>query len=236
MNGSIKLFKIFGILIKIHATFFLLLLVAFTGTPRWIFLMFAVFFFVTMHEICHSLVARRFGIEVREITLFPIGGVASMTGSPDKPVDELLISLAGPLSNIAVIVLFFYPMRYLVGDEILFHRLSTASWPLTFAYAYWINLMLALFNMLPAFPMDGGRILRAILASWLGYLKATRIAVAFGHIFALAFAYFGIVDGNIMLVIIAIFVYTAASGEGRAAEIKEILKNSGLHDILRPGR
>ena len=155
-----------------------------------------------------------------------------MTKMPDRPLDELLISLAGPLSNIAVIVVFFYPMRYLFGDGVLFHRLSTASWPLTFAYVYWINLMLALFNMLPAFPMDGGRVLRAILASRLGYRKATRIAVIFGHIFALAFAYFGIVDGNIMLVIIAVFIDTAASGEWRAAEIKEILNNNKVHDIL----
>lgn len=229
MKGSIRLFTIFGISINIHLTFFLLLFLAFPGGPRWIFLTAAVFFFVTMHEICHSLAARRFGIEVREITLFPIGGVAAMTKMPDKPLDELLISLAGPFSNIVVIAVFFYPMRYFVGEGVLFHRLSTASWPLTFAYVYWINLVLALFNMLPAFPMDGGRVLRAMLASRLGYRKATRIAVTFGHIFALAFAYFGIVDGNIMLVIIAVFIYTAASGEGRAVEIKEILKNNEAH-------
>jgi len=225
MKGSIRLFNIFGISINIHITFLLLLVFFLSGGIKWLALMIGVFCFVTLHEICHSLVARRYGIEVREITLLPIGGVASMTAMPEKPSQEFFISLAGPLFNIAVVAIFYYPMKSLLGPDVLFYRpFSTATWPLTTAYLYWINLMLAIFNLIPAFPMDGGRVLRALLARRIGYGKATKIAVNLGHIFALGFAYFGIVDFNIVLVAIAVFIYTAASNEGHQTDVKEALR------------
>lgn len=232
MRGSIRLFKVFGISINVHMTFFLLLLVVVTGGVKWICFVIAVFSLVTLHELCHSLVAKSFGIKVREITLLPIGGVASMTKMPEKPSQELLISLAGPAFNIAVILVFFFPMKYLVGPEVLFHSLSTETWPLTLAYTYWINLALAGFNLLPAFPMDGGRILRAILASRIGYQKATKVAVSFGHLFALVFACLGITKGNIILIIIAVFVYMAATNEEMRLDVKETLKKFRVCDIL----
>ena len=240
MRGSIKLFEVFGISINIHITFFLLLLLVLPGGLKWIFVVIAVFFFVTVHELCHSLVARRFGIRVREITLLPIGGVASMAKMPEKPIQEFLISVAGPLSNIAVMLILFFPLRSILGEDVLLDfvrtrgRLSTATWPLTIAYIYWINLFLAGFNMLPAFPMDGGRILRSILATRLGYRKATKIAVNFGHVFALIFAYFGIVRFNIMLLVIAFFIYQAASSEELQVDVKETLKKFRVRDILPP--
>lgn len=232
MRGSIKLFSVFGISINIHITFLLLLLLVLSGGVKWLFLIIAIFCFVTIHELCHSLVAKRFGIKVREITLFPIGGVASMSSIPEKPGHEFLISIAGPLSNIAVVILFFFPMKYLVGNEVLFHSLSTETWPLTFSYVYWINLILAIFNLIPAFPMDGGRILRSILAGRLGYHKATKIAAMFGHLFALLFAYLGIVRFNLILVAIAVFIYMAASNEELQVELKETLKKFKVRDIL----
>ncbi|MDD5496272.1 MAG: CBS domain-containing protein [Candidatus Omnitrophica bacterium] len=232
MKGSIRLFRIFGISINIHVTFLLLLLLFLSGGVKWLFILVAIFFFVTMHELCHSLVAKRFGITVREITLLPIGGIASMTGMPEKPLHELLISIAGPLFNIVIVLVFYFPLKILLGAETLLHPLSTATWPLTIAYVYWINLILAAFNLLPAFPMDGGRILRSILAQKVGYQKATRIAVNFGHIFALAFAYFGIVRFNIILIAIAIFIYMAASGEEMQVDVKETLKKFRVRDIL----
>lgn len=232
MKGSFRLFKVFDISINIHITFILLLLLALSGGVKWVFIIAAVFFFVTVHELCHSLVAKRFGIKVREITLLPIGGVASMTKMPEKPAQELLISIAGPMSNIAVIIVFFFPLKYLLGSEVLFHPISTKSWPLTFAYVYWINLALAGFNLLPAFPMDGGRVLRALLATRMGYQKATRIAVSFGHAFALIFAYFGIIKFNVVLVFIAVFIYLAATNEELQVDIKEALKKFRVFDIL----
>jgi len=232
MRGSIKLFTIFGISISIHITFFLLLLLVLPGGIRWVFIVLAIFTFVTIHELCHSLVAKHFGIAVREITLLPIGGVSSMAKMPEKPSHEFFISIAGPLSNLLIIAIFFFPLKYLLGPEVLFHPLSTSTWPLAFSYIYWINLMLAGFNLLPAFPMDGGRVLRALLATRLGYQKATRIAVNFGHLFALIFAYLGIVRFNIILIVIAIFIYTAASSEGMQVDVRETLKKFRVRDIL----
>ena len=232
MRGSLRLFKVFGISINIHITFFLLFLLAIPGGIKWVVLVAGVFFFVTIHELCHSLVAKHFGIEVREITLLPIGGVASMSGMPEKPVQEFLISIAGPLSNIVIIAVFFFPLKILLGPDVLLHPLSSQTWPLTIAYIYWINLMLAGFNMIPAFPMDGGRVLRSILASRAGYYKATKIAVTMGRIFAIVFAYFGIVRSNIILLVISIFIYTAASDELALAELKETLKKFKGRDIL----
>src|SRR3989338_4180711 len=172
MKGSIRLFRIFGISINIHVTFLLLLVLFLSGGIKWLVLMIGVFFFVTLHELCHALVAKRFGIQVREITLLPIGGVASMTRMHERPAHEFLISIAGPAFNIAVILAFYFPMKYLLGPETLFHPLSTATWPLTAAYLYWINLILAAFNLIPAFPMDGGRVLRAALSTRIGFQKA----------------------------------------------------------------
>ena len=232
MRGSVRLFRVFGIGINIHITFLLLLLFVVSGGIKLFALVIGIFFFVTMHELCHSLTARRFGIETSEITLFPIGGVASMSNTPDKPMEELAISLAGPLSNMAVIALLFYPMRNFLGDAVFFHPLSISTWPLTVSYIYWINLALAVFNMIPAFPMDGGRILRSVLAVRMGKVKATRIAVRLGHFFALVFAYFGIVRGNVILIAIAIFVYLAASSEEMQVHIKETLKKFKIRDIL----
>jgi stage IV sporulation protein FB len=224
MKGSFKLFNIFGISINIHITFLFLLVFFFSGGIKWLVLTIGVFFFVTLHEVCHSLVARHYGIEVRQITLLPIGGIASMSSMPQKPSQEFFISIAGPLFNLAVVVVFYSPMKILLGPEVLFYRpLSIATWPLTLAYLYWINLMLAVFNLIPAFPMDGGRVLRSTLAGKIGYAKATKFAVVLGHIFAIVFAYFGIVNVNIILVAIAIFIYMAGSSEARQADVKGIL-------------
>ncbi len=232
MRGSIRLFKIFDISINIHITFLLLLFLFLSGGIKWAVLILGIFCFVTIHELCHSLVAKHFGINVREITLLPIGGVSSMTKMPDKPFQEFLISIVGPASNIAIILIFYYPLKYLLGQEVLFHPLSTATWPLVAAYLYWINLMLAAFNLIPAFPMDGGRILRALLAKKFGYQKATRIAVNFGHLFALFFAYIGIVRFNLVLIAISIFIYLAASSEEMQVDIRETLKKFRVRDIL----
>jgi Zn-dependent protease/CBS domain-containing protein len=232
MKGSIRLFRIFGISVNIHITFFLLLLLVLPSGVKWVFVIVAIFFLVIIHELSHSLVAKYFGVTVNEITLLPIGGVSSMTKMPEKPSQEFFISIAGPLSNVVILLVFFFPAKYLLGPEVLFHGLSTATWPLTIAYIYWINLMLAAFNLLPAFPMDGGRVLRALLATKLGYQKATKIAVNFGHVFALIFAYFGITRFNIILIIIAVFIYVAASNEEMQVDVKETLKKFRVRDIL----
>lgn len=243
MRGSIRLFDVFGISIKIHITF--LLLPFFLGYVytvqgglgqgiRAVFLIFLVFFFVVCHELCHSLQAKKYGIVVRDITLLPIGGIAAMESIPEKPQQELAISIAGPLFNFLLAVILFFPARHILGPEVLFppFHLSLESWPGTFASLYWINLVLGIFNLLPAFPMDGGRILRAFLAQRIDYRKATRIAVAFGHAFALLFAFVGILYGHFLLIIIAFFIYVAASQEEIQVDIRTVLKNFRVKDLL----
>jgi Zn-dependent protease/CBS domain-containing protein len=232
MKGSIKLVNILGIEIRVHITFLILpLLFYLYGGIRGLFLILTVFVFVTMHELTHSLVARHHGIKVPDITLLPIGGVASMAGVPKKPSEELKISIAGPLLNIVLAILLFYPMYRILGREAFFTP-SLDSWKQTLAYLFWINPILAIFNLLPAFPMDGGRVLRSILAQRFGIRKATEIAVSIGHAFALFFGFVGILYGHIILVIIAVFIYMAASGEGAQVQLKETLKNFRVDDIL----
>lgn len=242
MRSAIKLTKVFGIDIKIHVTFFLLLGLFFLVMgPRGVMLVTGVFFFVTVHELSHSLTARHFGVKVTKITLLPIGGVASMAEMPTKPAHELLISLAGPLSNVLVVLLFYWPLRMALGHDTLMYPLyvivGRAEYPGVaglnlLAHIYWINLVLAAFNILPAFPMDGGRVLRALLAFKMGRENATRIAVRMGHIFALLFGYLGIVHGHLLLIIIAIFIYMAASSEGLQVSFSERMKRYRVSDVL----
>lgn len=234
MKGSIKLFEIFGIAINVHITFIILPVLFFVmAGVKGLFVIFVVFGLVTVHELCHSLVAKRFGVVVREITLLPIGGIASMGSIPEKARQEFEISLAGPLFNISLAILFFLPLYSILGLKVLFSP-SLDTWPQSIAYLFWINIALAAFNLLPAFPMDGGRLLRSLLAPKLGHLKATRIAVNFGHVFALIFGFVGLIQRppHILLIIIAIFIYMAASSEETQVELKAILKNFKVKDIL----
>lgn len=224
MKGSIKIFTVFGISIYIHNTFLILPILFFmTSGIRGVFLVLFVFSCVTMHELSHSLTAKKFGVGVKDITLFPIGGVASISSFPQKPSQEFLIALAGPMFNIVFAAVLFYPLYRVLGPDVLF-KPSLRTWPNAFAEAFWINPWLALFNLLPAFPMDGGRLLRSFLAQRLGFLRATQIAVGIGHFFALAFGIIGIMQGNFILIIIAVFVYMAASTEGLQVEIREQIK------------
>lgn len=232
MKGSIKLFEVFGISIRIHLTFLLLpLIFGYSYGLRGVFLIFFVFCCVTFHELCHSLQARHFGVQVDHIILLPIGGIAGMKSIPEKPSEEFKISIAGPLFNITLALVLFLPAYFLLGTENLFHP-GIETWPKTFAYAFWINPILALFNLLPAFPMDGGRVLRAFLAQRMDYVKATRIAVGFGHTFAVLFGFWGLTSFNLILVIIAFFIFMAASSEGMQVDLRATLGKFLVKDVL----
>lgn len=162
-----------------------------------------------------------------------------MPEAPANPRQEFLISIAGPLSNIAVLTIFYYPLLALLGGDTLMYPLKvmtgqagyTGSFNVV-AHIYWINLVLAAFNMIPAFPMDGGRVLRAVLSSRMGHRDATVVAVRLGHIFALFFGYIGVVHGQIFLLVIAVFIYMAASGEGMQVAVRETIRNYSVRDIL----
>ncbi|MCM8766359.1 MAG: site-2 protease family protein [Candidatus Omnitrophica bacterium] len=234
MKGSVHLFKVGGINIDIHITFLLLpLIFGFNYGLRGVFVIFFVFFCVTVHELMHSLQAKRFGVKVDQIILLPIGGMASLRRIPDNPKEEFIVAISGPLFNILFALIFFFPLYKILGPEDFFHP-SLDTWGQTFAYAFWINPLLAFFNLLPAFPMDGGRILRAFLAQRMSYQKATRIAVQLGHIFAILFIFLGIRYNHLLLVIIAFFVYFAASQEGAQVDLRMVLRRFFVSDILNP--
>ncbi len=235
MKGSIKLFEIFGISINIHITFLLLpLLFLVMGGLKSMVLVLIVFICVVFHELTHSLVARKFGIKVKDITLLPIGGVASMSKIPENPKQEFLISIAGPMSNIVIASVLFFVFYYVpwMPRPILGNPALGDSWLHMIAWIPWINIFLAGFNLLPAFPMDGGRVLRSLLATRMDYRRATKIAVNIGHVFAIIFGYIGLAHGRIILLLIAVFIYMAASAEGSHVELKESLKGFKVKDVL----
>jgi len=232
VGWSWKLGRIAGIDVYVHATFALLLLwVGFVNyAPRqsladalaglaFILCLFAV---VVLHELGHALTARRYGIKTRDITLLPIGGVARLERMPSDPTQELLVALAGPAVNVVLAGLLFAVLAargWAVGSvEQLAAELSTFGGNLLLQL-FVANVFLALFNLLPAFPMDGGRVLRALLAMRMDYVKATRIAAGVGQMMAVLFGIVGLL-GNPFLLIIALFVWVGAAAEAGMVQFK----------------
>jgi Zn-dependent protease/CBS domain-containing protein len=226
MRWSLTIGRFGGTAVKIHITFVILL--AWIGFSAWqqqgpaaaadslvfILLLFAC---VLLHEFGHILVGRRYGIATPEVTLLPIGGVASMQRIPEKPAQELAVAIAGPLVNLAIaIVLVVISGQFNLAD---FMRLDDSQISLVSRLAA-ANVFLAVFNLVPAFPMDGGRVLRALLAMEMGRPRATQIAASIGQAFAFALGFLGLF-GNPLLIFIAIFVYVAAAGEAQMSAIHE---------------
>jgi Zn-dependent protease/predicted transcriptional regulator len=233
MKYSYQVGKLFGVPIRVHVTFLLLLL--FVGlfaqqlvgisSGTFAMLMIALIFAcVVLHEIGHSLVARHFGVRVNSIILLPIGGVSQMEDLPDDPTEEILIGLAGPAVSV-FLALCFLVMSRIVAPATPTPQQITFFSPNIFQNLFLINLMLAIFNLLPVFPMDGGRVVRGLLALRVSKLKATRIAVSIGQFFAIVLFFFGLLY-NIWLALIALFIYMGATGEERATEMKVF-----LHDV-----
>lgn len=221
MAKQVPLFKIFGITVRIDFTF-ILLIAAVSGYYGWqygtligmrmLVLLLGIFACVLIHEFSHSVVARRFGIQVPAITLYLVGGIASMARIPRDPKKEFLITLAGPLSNFVLAAVLYFPLRILLGAVTL-RNPGLTSWQSVVAAIYWANPVLGAFNLIPAFPMDGGRLLRATLARAIGYVRATQISVLVGQIFAILFAILGIWKRHWMLAAVAGFVFMAAQNE-----------------------
>ena len=173
---------------------------------------FAVFGCVVLHELGHALMARRFGIGTRDITLLPIGGLARLHRMPERPIQELAVALAGPAVNV-VIAAFLFGVLILGGAAEGIFALSLAG-ASVLVNLMWANVILVLFNMLPAFPMDGGRVLRALLAMRFSYRRATELAAGLGQILAVCLGVLGMLTpGMAMLVVLAVFVFMAARAE-----------------------
>lgn len=227
MKWQWKLARIAGIDVYMHATF--LLLIGWVAFSHWteqgtvqavlsgILFILLLFAFVVMHEYGHALTARKFGIKTRDITLYPIGGVARLERMPEKPIEELWVALAGPAVNVVVAAVLF---AYLVFTRTLepLTSLSISSGSLVERLMV-VNLWLVGFNLIPAFPMDGGRVLRALLGLKLEYVQATQIAANVGQAFAFIFGFIGLFS-NPFLVFIALFVWMGASQEASMVQMK----------------
>jgi len=220
MSLSWKLGRVAGIDLYLHPTFLLLPLLALNagGGLESVALVAAVFGCVVLHEFGHALTARAFGIGTEDITLYPIGGVARLRWMPRSPGAELLITLAGPAVNVAIAAVLAASLG-LVG---LFDPGSAESAIGGFvAELMWVNVVLAAFNMLPAFPMDGGRVLRALLSGSFGRLRATEIAVGVGRALAVVLGLACLMLGLWMQAMLAAFIFFAAGAELNSVALDE---------------
>jgi Zn-dependent protease len=231
MTGSIKLFDVGGTAVRLHPTFFLLLL--WIAAVYWIrggpavaiggVLFIALLFIcVLLHEFGHVWVARLYGIRTRDITLLPIGGVAAMERMPEKPGQEIVVALAGPAVNLVIA----FALVVLLGggiDPTDIARLEEPHASLMARVAE-ANLALFVFNLIPAFPMDGGRVLRALLTFRLGFRRATQVAAWIGQGLAIAFGFVGLLFGNPLLILIAIFIFMAASAEAGQVRARDLAR------------
>jgi len=251
MNVNLAEFKLLGIDVKVHWSFVLVLAFgAFlygSGPAGWLIgglygvvTMLLLFASVTLHEYGHALTARRFGIGTRSILLLPIGGVANLERIPEKPGQEIAIVAAGPLVNLAISVLLTPFVLLLNGGNgagvftmnAVNANIQSPGLLNLLVFLISTNLLLAIFNLLPAFPLDGGRLLRALLAYVRPYPQATQIAVVVGRLLAVSMAVYGIFTGAIGLLLIAFFVYVGGSAELEAVSSRVVLRRFRASDAL----
>ncbi len=246
MGSSLKLFSIRGIDIRIHITFPLILVwaglqyglrtgtleSALFGIVGFTFL----FVLVTLHELGHSFAAQYYGVSVKQIILTPLGGIAQLSEIPEHPIQEFVIAVAGPAVNVAVFLLMWFAA--LAAGFDLGNSLAAVSgfagftFGSLFAFVFVYNIILALFNLIPAFPLDGGRIFRSLLALKLDYIRATAIASNVGQVFAILMGLYGIMSGNMFMVFIAVFIFMAGRQEAQLVKA-EILFRLGQGDEAR---
>jgi len=240
---DIKLFTIRGIRVKMHITFPLILVLAAvqfgflnarrfspSGAALGVVVTLLLFVCVVIHELSHSLVAIRMGFPVHNIVLLPLGGVAQIERMPERPAQEFLMAIAGPLSNVVIAIVLILASLSLPVDlgrslwKLLINP-ARLNWNDVIPYLIITNLGLAAFNLIPAFPMDGGRVLRALLAAIMPYARATALAVSVGQGLAWVLGLLGLLTGNLIWILIAIFVYSGAAQEGRMLQVKNVLQD-----------
>jgi len=239
MKWSWNLGKLAGINVYVHVTFFIL--IGWLALSHWIrerslsatlggvAFVLAIFACVVLHELGHALIARRYGIETRDITLLPIGGVARLERMPRDPRQELWVALAGPAVNVVIAAILYLGLYTTGGIGALSVVSATQG---SFAYRLMmVNLGLIVFNMLPAFPMDGGRVLRALLATKMGYIRATNIAAGIGQGMAFLFGFAGLF-GNPFLLFIALFVWIGATQEASMTQMKAALEGVPVDRVM----
>jgi Zn-dependent protease len=240
MKMSLYIGKIAGIKLFIHWTFLLLIAWVLISNYRNGFdstaalysvaLVLSAFFCVTLHEFGHALTAKYFHYNTRDITLLPIGGMARMDEFPEKPRHELAVSIAGPLVNVAI-ALILLPFVLLAGMQNNASALSDVSWNNFLSSLFFINVSLAVFNLLPAFPMDGGRVFRALLSFFTTRVKATHIAARTGQVVSVLFVVLGVLY-NPVLAVIGVFIFLLAQAENQQVKSVSILQGYTVNDVL----
>ena len=248
MSNSLKLFSIRGVDIRLHFTFPLILIYAalqfgvvsgsLAGALFGVAAITILFVLVTLHELGHTFAAQHYGIEVKQIVLSPLGGVAQLREIPERPTQELVIAAAGPAVNVVVAGLMA------VAAALSGWKLPdlAAGLPVggdfgllaLFNYVFVANLVLAAFNLLPAFPLDGGRILRALLALRLDYGRATALAAGVGRVAAVALGLYGFLNGAIFTILIAFFIYNAAGQEAGYVRYRRLLQGYTVRHAYSP--
>lgn len=239
MSWSLRIARLAGIPIYVHWTF--MILIAWVVFGHWrnghslaatiegVGFVLAIFGCVVVHELGHALAARKYGVETADITLLPIGGIARLQRIPDQPAQEFVIALAGPTVNLAIVVgLLIGGIRLPGAIDDPQHLVAGDFLPKLLE----VNMFLALFNLLPAFPMDGGRVLRALLAMTLPYARATRLAASIGQFVAIGFGFLGLTGGNPFLLLIALFVWIGAEGEATQVEERLALKDATVRQAM----
>ncbi len=231
MSWSITIARVAGSEIRIHVTF--LILLAWIGLAEYfsggaaaavdaVVFIIAIFACVVLHELGHAIAARRYGISTPDITLLPIGGLARLSRIPEKPAEEIVIAIAGPLVNVVIAAILILLGAHLDLATVADIEKSAPGFLTRLAA---VNVWLVLFNLIPAFPMDGGRVLRALLAFRMGRRRATDVAARIGQGLAFVFGFWGLMSANVFLVFIAIFVYLAAAGEAGDVGMREATRS-----------
>jgi len=243
---AIQVAKFANIPIKIHWSFglFMMLLIGYglsnniEGVDLLWFIGFvgAMFICVILHEYGHALSARRYGVKTIDIIISPIGGLARLERLPKRPLEELIVAIAGPLVNVVVGLLIFIVL-YIIHQDFSFLKIGDNFSSITnakgfFGLLVWTNGVLFLFNLIPAFPMDGGRILRAFLSMQYGRVKGTRWAAFIGRFLAIAFIIYAVLARDYMVIFIGIFVFIMAGSESQQVVIENILEKSKAKDIM----
>ncbi|TNE62306.1 MAG: site-2 protease family protein [Bacteroidetes bacterium] len=268
MRGSLKLFTWFGIPVHLHWSFGLIFLYALwvgyannldaLGTMWLMGFFMALFGCVLLHEYGHALTARRYGVQTQDIILTPIGGIARLERMPEKPVQEFLVAIAGPMVNVVLAIALFFLGKLIfqgerwelfnwileqnllfTGEEEsvdVFEESGIPSSGLLFYMPVLVvtNIALVVFNLIPAFPMDGGRIFRALLAMRMGRVRATQVASWLGQAIAILFVVVGLWQGAFTLALIGLFVFTTARSENAMVRMDSLLRRFRARDLMRP--
>jgi Zn-dependent protease/CBS domain-containing protein len=237
MKYSIKIGSVWGIPIELHITFILLIAAIFILFYPELFsflLVISLFVFVVFHELAHSVVARHYGIKVRKIVLYPIGGVSEIEEIPENPSQEWRMAIAGPLTSLLIGLLLLgisLPFLQQIPNTILTPQTTIGG---ILFYLAILNFLLGAFNLIPAFPMDGGRVFRALLAERMKFSDATKYAVYLGRLFGIAMVIIGFIFPNyFLLILVGVFVYIGASEEAEQTIVSTNLAGVRVRDVMQ---